>query len=374
MQTTGILILDFGSPYTLMLTRRLRDLGVFCEVHPYDTRPGDCASLALRGVILSGGEQEAVGSPAPQLHREVLELGVPVLGIGYGMQVLAARFRGDLRPVRGGEPRLTTVQILRQSPLFASLASQGPFNAWLANVATLDWPPKGFVVTANSDDGHAVAMEHLRRQIFGLQFHPEAGETENGYAILANFAHNICGLRGDWDLDRYLRTRCLELRDLTAGARVLCPLGPGGRGVVAAALLYEAVGERLVPLLIDSGVEGDDVRAQVEAMLSSREDLRQAIDVLDGRQALAGLPEDDGALAEQGMLALALDYARRHGIPFVGVPTDLSQRMQASPGAASAPAARGAARPRGPGPHLLEPLRELFSEEVHEIGDMMGLP
>jgi GMP synthase (glutamine-hydrolysing) len=372
MQTTGILILDFGSPYTLMLARRLRDLGVFCEVHPYDTRPEDCPSLAVRGVILSGGEREPVGAPAPRPTREVLELGVPVLGIGYGMQVLAARYRGDLRPVQGGEPRLATVQILRQSPLFAALASQGPFSGWLARVATLDWPPKGFVVTANSDDGHAVAMEHLQRRIFAVQFHPEAGETENGYAILANFAHNLCGLRGDWDLDRYLRARCLEIRDLTAGARVLCPMTQGGRAVVTAALLHEAIGERLVPLLIETGREGDDTREQVEAMLATREDL--SLEVLDGRRALKGLRREDEGLAEQATMELVIDFARRRKIPFVGLPTSLSQRMRAATGGAVAPSLVEPEPGKRGAPRILEPLRELFSEEVREIGLIMGLP
>jgi GMP synthase (glutamine-hydrolysing) len=248
VRTDGILILEFGSPHTRTLARRIRELGVYCEIHPHDVLPAAAPTLDLRGVVLSGGPARPGGDKPLFPRREVMLAGVPVLAVGGGMQAMAVMLRGQV--ARGGSAAYsrTRLSILRQSPLFETLADAGAFEVWMSRGLAVTEPPPGFEVTAKAEDGRVAAMEHLKRRYFAVQFHPEVPESEHGLQVLDNFCHAICEQPGTWDLDDYLKKAQIVVRDRAGDGPVLVLLDGGESARVALALARVAVGGNAVGL------------------------------------------------------------------------------------------------------------------------------
>jgi GMP synthase (glutamine-hydrolysing) len=350
MRTPGILVLDFGSPTTAEVALRLRQLGVYAEVHPADAEPGPLATLDPRGVVLSGGGPLPVGGDPSLPRRAVLEAGLPVLALGDGMLLLTTRLRGKLRAGRAPGFEVERVGILRQSPMFETLLNEGRFATWMRVGPTVDFEPAGFVVTAKGDGGGVAAMEHLGKRLFALRFHPERPETEHGLQLLANFAHDICECPGAWDLDDHVKMCQVALRSLVGSGRVVVPFDGRPAGVILVTLVARALGEGLVPVLLDGPHLGADRRDAVLAWC--RDGLARDASVVPAAE-LVGAP------------AAGLDgLARRFEAGFVVVPPGVTvppQRPERRDGR-TAPVTRVA------------PLGELFPDEVRHLGAQLGVP
>ena len=247
-----ILILDFGSQYTQLIARRLRNIGVYCEILPYHTSVEEILGRAPKGLILSGGPSSVYDIKAPKPAPAIFNLGMPVLGICYGMQLMARELGGKVLKAKKREYGLGRLTIKSGSKLLAGLPAE--FKVWLSHGDEVKKIPSGFALQAGTKEITAGAMENSGRNLYAVQFHPEVHHTEHGAKILANFAKNICGCVHKWSPVSFLDGALADIKKDTAGAEVLCALSGGVDSSVAAVMVHRAVGKRLHCIFVDTGL------------------------------------------------------------------------------------------------------------------------
>ena len=264
-----LLVLDFGSQYTQLIARRLRELDLYTEILPFHTPIDDLAARRPAGLILSGGPASVREPEAPRCPEGVLALGVPVLGICYGMQLMADILGGEVEPASEREFGHATVRAEPGSPLFDGLP--GEIAVWASHGDRIGRIPDGFRVAATSANAPVAAMEDPARRFYALLFHPEVAHTERGVDILRNFAATVCGCRGDWTMASFLEEATARIREQVGDGRVVCGLSGGVDSTVAALLLHRAVGDRLTCIFVDNGLlrlnEAEQVRSRFEGQL-----------------------------------------------------------------------------------------------------------
>ncbi len=261
--TETIVILDFGSQYTPLIARRVRELRVYCELLPHDAPPDEIRRLAPRGIILSGGPNSVFDPDAPTLPDFLLDLNVPLLGICYGMQLLAHQLGGRVEPSARREYGHATIYVDRPDALFADLPTA--LAVWMSHGDQVTALPPGFVALAHSDTCPIAAMAHPARKIYGLQFHPEVAHTPRGLELLRRFLFDVCGCAGEWSPTAFIAATREQIRARVGDARVLCALSGGVDSTVTATLVSRAIGAQLVCVLVDHGLlrEGE-ARAVIE--------------------------------------------------------------------------------------------------------------
>ena len=246
-----ILILDFGSQYTQLIARRLREHHVYCEIVRYDVAVEEIQLQKPIGLVLSGGPDSVYEDDAPRSAREIFDLGVPVLAICYGMQLAAEQLGGVLGAGEGREYGRASIEITRPGVLFADLPAEQ--TVWMSHGDHVLEPPAGFEICGSTSSVPIVAMEDETRRLFAIQFHPEVSHTEHGNEILANYL-SACGARGDWHISSYLEESIDSLREQVGDGEVLCALSGGVDSSVMTALLKRAVGDRAHAIFVDNGV------------------------------------------------------------------------------------------------------------------------
>src|SRR5512140_170664 len=250
-----VLIVDFGSQVTQLIARRLRESGVFCEIHPYDKVDGMIEAFAPKAVILSGGPASVHETASPSAPQKVFELGVPVLGICYGEMTMCAQLGGA---VEGGHDRefgRAEILIERESPLLEGLGDAGHRETvWMSHGDKITAIPLGFEVVAASEGSPFAVIADEGRRIYGVQFHPEVAHTPRGALILRNFTHTIAGLSGDWTMAAFRGEEIARIRAKVGQGRVICGLSGGVDSSVAAVLLHEAIGDQLTCVFVDTGL------------------------------------------------------------------------------------------------------------------------
>ncbi|MBO4374664.1 MAG: glutamine-hydrolyzing GMP synthase [Lachnospiraceae bacterium] len=258
-----IIVLDFGGQYNQLIARRVRECGVYCEVHPYNTDPKELARLSPKGIILTGGPNSVYAEGSPLCTKEVFELGIPVLGICYGAQILAFVLSGKVQPAPVSEYGRTEVTIDEESVLFEGVKKTSV--TWMSHTDYIAEAPEGFAVRAKTLNCPVAAMEDTSRKLYAVQFHPEVSHSEEGFRILGNFVKKVCGCACDWRMDSFVESSVRELRERIGNGRVLCALSGGVDSSVAAVLLSKAVGKQLTCVFVDHGLlrknEGDEVEA-----------------------------------------------------------------------------------------------------------------
>ncbi|HWK08724.1 MAG TPA: glutamine-hydrolyzing GMP synthase [Vicinamibacterales bacterium] len=263
MHHQTIVVLDFGSQFTQLIARRLRELSVYSEILPYNTAPDEIAKREPLGIILSGGPKSVHEEGAPRCDPAVFNSGVPVLGICYGMQLMTDALGGDVAPAPHREFGLATVSIARAQPMFTSLPSE--LRVWASHGDFVARAPQGFAVTATSANAPVAAMADDDRRFYALLFHPEVAHTDRGTEILRNFAFDICGCTGDWTMASFVQESVSRIRTQVADGRVVCVLSGGVDSTVAALLIHKAIGERLTCIFVDNGVMRLDEAAQIRS-------------------------------------------------------------------------------------------------------------
>lgn len=250
-----ILILDFGSQYTQLIARRIREEKVYCEIYPGNKPFKSFGELKdIKGIILSGGYESVYSKNAPWPDPKIWELGVPILGICYGMQLIAERFGGKVKQSRKREFGLASVNILTSSALFKGLKNTE--TLWMSHGDKLSKVPKGFKVTAKSENSPYAAIEDVKKRIYGVQFHPEVKHSVHGKKILQNFIFNICSSKRDWTMRSYIVDEVKRIKEqLGKDGKVLCALSGGVDSSVAAVMIHKAVGKRLFCVYVDHGLQ-----------------------------------------------------------------------------------------------------------------------
>ena len=255
------LILNFGGQYNQLIARRVRECGVYCEVISRKTPIEEIKKRKPTGIIFTGGPNSVYAENAPRIDKEIFELGIPVLGICYGCQLMAFTLGGTVSTAEMREYGKTETNYDVQSKLFNELPEKG--ISWMSHTDYISKLPDGFKASAYSDSCPAAAIENEDKKLYGIQFHPEVNHTENGVAMLRNFLYNVCGFTGDWSMENYVKTAIADIRAKVGDKKVLLALSGGVDSSVAAALLSKAVGKQVTSIFVDHGFlrknEGDEV-------------------------------------------------------------------------------------------------------------------
>ena len=383
-----ILILDCGSQFTQLIARRVREASVYCEIHPA-TKGLDLAfvrSFDPKGIILSGGPNSVFEDGAPTVDPNILELGVPVLGICYGMQLIAHLSGGKATPATAREYGRAEVSVKENKGLFAGFEPEARVIVWASHGDRIDSPPPGFRVTATSANAPVAGMQHNAKPVSGVLFHPEVAHTPRGGEILHNFLFDICGCTPDWTPGHFIDQEIGRIRALVgAEGRAICGLSGGVDSAVAAALVHRAIGNRLTCVFVDHGLLRRGEREQVEHTF--RAHLGMDLRVVDATHRF---------LKELKDVEDPEEKRRRIGHTFIDVFEDAASHVEGSVGflvqgtlypdviestsPKGGPSATikthhnvGGLRPNLPW-KLIEPLRELFKDEVRQVGRELGLP
>ncbi len=383
-----ILILDYGSQFTQLIARRVREAHVYCEIHPAarGTDLGFIREFAPQGIILSGGPNSVFDAGAPTADPGILDLGTPVLGICYGMQLIAHLAGGKVRPSSEREYGRAEIVVGENAGLFAGFEPGTRTTVWASHGDRIDVAPPGFRITASSANAPLAAFEHETKPITGLLFHPEVAHTVRGSEILANFLFGICRCTPDWTPGHFIEQTVKKVQQ-TVGAtgRAICGLSGGVDSAVAAALVHRAIGDRLTCIFVDHGLLRLHERDQVERTFRKHLgiDLR-VVDATDRFLAdLAGVADPEEKRRRIGHMFIdVFEDAARHVAGDVGflVQGTLYPDVIESTSPRGGPSVTikthhnvGGLRPNLPWT-LVEPLRELFKDEVRQVGRELGLP
>ena len=381
-----LLILDFGSQYTQLIARRVREWGVYSEIHPWDMSDEDIAAFAPKGVILSGSPESVHFEDGPRVSHTVFELGVPVLGICYGMQTMASELGGKVESSSHREFGYAEITP-KDSTLFAGLSdsvSESMLKVWMSHGDRVAAIPPGFKATASSPNSPLAAMEDAERHFYGVQFHPEVTHTLQGNEIIRRFVRDICACPGDWTAGNIVADAIESVRAQVGSGKVLLGLSGGVDSSVVAALLHQAIGDQLVCVFVDHGLlrhhEGDQVMAlfaenlgvnviRVNASdrffaalkgVSDPEEKRKII----GGQFIEVFEEEATKLKDVNWLAQGTIYP--DVIESAGAKTGKAHVIKSHHNVGGLPEHMRMS--------LVEPLRELFKDEVRRIGLELGLP
>jgi len=385
-----ILILDFGSQYTQLIARRVRELGVYCEIRPWDITDDEVRAFAARGVILSGGPESVTAAAAPAAPAAVFTLGVPVLGICYGMQTMAAQLGGRVEPGAVHEFGYAEVRAQGHSALLSDIEDRvnaqghGLLDAWMSHGDRVVALPPGFKAIASTPDLPYAGMADEARRYYALQFHPEVTHTRQGQRIYERFLRGICGCEASWNPGNIIEDAIARVREQVGGGKVLLGLSGGVDSSVVAALLHKAIGEQLTCVFVDHGLlrhhEGDQVMAVFARNLGVRVIRVDAADRFYA--ALAGVADPEAKRKIIGRLFIEVFDEEAHklqGVDFLAQGTiypDVIESAGSKTGKAHVIKSHHnvGGLPAHMKLQLVEPLRELFKDEVRRIGVELGLP
>ena len=380
-----ILILDFGSQYTQLIARRVREAGVYSEIYAGDIDHQSISDFNPTGIILSGGPESAFSDDSPKAATEIFSMGIPILGICYGMQTMAEQLGGHVQSSAHREFGYAEVSIETSNRLFQGIeVNQDCLQVWMSHGDRVETLPEGFVIVGKSDSSPAAAMANDAKSFFGLQFHPEVTHTNKGQVIIENFVHQICGCGSEWTPDNIIESDINNIREEVGDDQVLLGLSGGVDSSVVAALLNRAIGEQLTCIFVDNGLlrlnEGDQVmevfsthmnlnviRVDAEELFLSKlqgvEDPEEKRKII-GNTFIEVFEEEASKLVNVKWLAQGTIYP--DVIESAGAKTGKAHVIKSHHNVAGLPEDMTL--------KLIEPLRDLFKDEVRVIGKELGLP
>jgi len=385
-----ILILDFGSQYTQLIARRVREAGVYCELHPWDMPPEEIRSFRPKGIILSGGPQSVHEAATPRAADLVFELGIPVLGICYGLQTMAAQLGGTVEPSTHREYGYAQIRARNHSRLLKDIEDHtspegyGLLDVWMSHGDRVNRLPPGFIAICESDNAPLAGMADEARSFYGLQFHPEVTHTRQGQRIIERFLHDICGCSHLWTSENIIEDSLTQIRAKVGTDEVLLGLSGGVDSSVVASLLHRAIGKQLTCVFVDNGLlrlhEGDQVMTtfaqhmgvkviRVDAEQRFLNNLRGVADPeqkrkIIGKTFIEIFEEESEKLTNVKWLAQGTIYP--DVIESAGAKSGKAKVIKSHHNVGGLPEYMKL--------KLVEPLRELFKDEVRKIGLELGLP
>ncbi len=383
--TDRILILDFGSQVTQLIARRVRESGVYCEIFPFNSAPQRIADFAPKGIILSGGPASVTGEDTPRAPQVVFDSGVPILGICYGQQTLCAQLGGEVESSEHHEFGKAFVAMQADCTLTQGVWAPGErHQVWMSHGDRVVRLPEGFKVYGTSEGAPFAVVADEARKIYAVQFHPEVVHTPDGAKLLANFTHKVCGCAGDWTMAAFRQQAVDAIRSQVGNARVICGLSGGVDSSVAAVLIHEAIGDQLTCIFVDHGLLRLDEAAQVVEVFRGHYNIplvhRDASDLFLGKLVGVDDPEQKRKIIGGTFIDVFEEEAAKiGGADFLAQGTlypDVIESVSFTGGPSVTIKSHHnvGGLPERMNMQLVEPLRELFKDEVRELGRELGLP
>ncbi|MGA2361996.1 MAG: glutamine-hydrolyzing GMP synthase [Candidatus Aminicenantales bacterium] len=375
-----VLILDFGSQYTQLIARKIRELGVYSEILPFSTPLAKVRSFGPSALVLSGGPQSVYGKGAPHPPKGIFDLGVPLLGICYGVQLMAYFLGGEVIPSKMREYGFASLRVIDRSGLLAEVKDKE--QVWMSHGDRLEKVPPGFVITGSTANTQAAAIENRGRKFYGVQFHPEVIHTKEGQKILANFLFNLAGLEADWNISSFVERKVAEIREAVGTNKVICGLSGGVDSLVTSLIIHKAIRNQLVCIFIDNGLLR---KGQYEALMEAfRKKFALKVIGIDASDLfldkLRGIVLPERKRKTIGRLFIHLferEATRIGGAQFLAQGTIYPDVIESNPVKGPSSVIKShhnvGGLPKGLRFKLIEPLRELFKDEVRALALELGV-
>lgn len=374
----GIIILDFGSQYNQLIARRIREMGVYSEVIPYNTPLSEIKEKNPVGIILSGGPSSVIAENAHLVEAELFETGVPILGICYGMQLTAHLLGGSVKKGHKGEYGKANFEVLRSNPVLAGISRNS--TVWMSHFDEVETVPAGFEISGKSDVIAAMANE--AKNIFTLQFHPEVSHTEEGARMLQNFVFNVCKAEKNWKLTNYIERTIAEIKEKVGDQKVILGLSGGVDSSVAAVLIHKAIGDQLTCIFVDTGLLRKDEGKKV--MENYGQYFHMNIKMIEAKERflskLAGVSDPEAKrkiIGNEFVYVFDEESKKIENATFLAqgtiYPDVIESQSVKGPSAVIKSHHNVGGLPSEMKLQLLEPLRELFKDEVRKVGEELGI-
>ncbi len=377
-----IIVLDFGSQYSHLICRRIRESNIYCELLPFNSSSKSIADLKPKGIIFSGGPASVYAKDSPKPDEKVFELGIPILGICYGHQVIVDHYKGKIKRVNNREYGNALLKIKDNKVLFNNI-EQKAIKCWMSHSDAAEVLPEGFEVLGHTNNSTAAAIGNIKKNIFGLQFHPEVAHTEKGSTILSNFSTEVCKAKSQWNMSNFIENSIEEIKDKVKDEKVLCAVSGGIDSTTTAVLLHRALGKNLTCVFVNHGLLREDEEYIVQRLF--KEKLGISIQYIEAKerflQELKGIsdPELKRKVIGLEFARVFTEFAETKG-PFQWLaqgtlyPDVIESGVSAGPATIIKTHHNVGGLPEWLKIKVIEPLRNLYKDEVREVAKLLEVP